>query len=69
MKQGGIDATLNVEGVKSASRGLVGDTVFSVIPNVKPIHTFAITIGLQSASVVDLSVGLPLFTYLADFSC
>lgn len=38
---------MNFEGVDSASRGLVGDTVFAVLPNIKPIHTFMITIGLQ----------------------
>ncbi|KIP12677.1 glycosyltransferase family 57 protein [Phlebiopsis gigantea 11061_1 CR5-6] len=38
---------VNVSGVASTSRGLVGDTVFAVIPNIKPIHTFIITIAFQ----------------------
>ncbi|TCD67679.1 glycosyl transferase [Steccherinum ochraceum] len=38
---------INESGVASTSRGLVGDTVFAVIPNVKPIHTFIITILFQ----------------------
>ena len=36
------------EGMSSTSRGLVGDTVFAVLPNIKPIHTFAITIACQT---------------------
>jgi hypothetical protein len=39
---------INESGVASTSRGLVGDTIFAVIPNVKPIHTFIITIVFQS---------------------
>ena len=39
---------INDSGVASTSRGLVGDTVFAVLPSVKPIHTFIITIALQS---------------------
>lgn len=39
---------INTEGVASSSRGLVGDTVFAVLPNIKPIHTFALTIATQS---------------------
>ncbi|KAG9036515.1 glycosyl transferase, partial [Tulasnella sp. UAMH 9824] len=38
---------INEAGVQSTSRGLVGDTVFAVIPNVKPIHTFIITVAFQ----------------------
>ncbi|EJD48577.1 glycosyltransferase family 57 protein [Auricularia subglabra TFB-10046 SS5] len=38
---------VNTAGVHSSSRGLVGDTVFAVLPNVKPAHTFLITIALQ----------------------
>jgi hypothetical protein len=33
--------------VASSSRGLVGDTVFAILPNIKPIHTFVITIAFQ----------------------
>ncbi|KAI0776009.1 glycosyltransferase family 57 protein [Trametes elegans] len=39
---------VNMSGVASTSRGLVGDTVFAVLPTVKPIHTFAITVALQT---------------------
>lgn len=38
---------INESGVASTSRGLVGDTVFAALPNVKPIHTFIITIAFQ----------------------
>ncbi|KAF9263510.1 glycosyltransferase family 57 protein [Marasmius fiardii PR-910] len=50
----GLDVSINSEGVASSSRGLVGDTVFAVVPNVKPIHTFAITVAVQSAILVKL---------------
>lgn len=43
-----LDIPINEPGVASTSRGLVGDTVFAVIPNVKPIHTFIITLAFQS---------------------
>lgn len=43
----GADIIINESGVASSSRGLVGDTVFAVLPNVKPIHTFVITIAFQ----------------------
>ena len=48
----GTSLALNSEGVASTSRGLVGDTVFAVLPNIKPIHTFIITIAFQSVSTV-----------------
>ncbi|KAI0750909.1 glycosyltransferase family 57 protein [Daedaleopsis nitida] len=40
--------SVNESGVASTSRGLVGDTVFAVLPTVKPIHTFAITVAFQT---------------------
>jgi len=43
----GANIPINEAGVVSTSRGLVGDTVFAVIPDIKPIHTFAITIAFQ----------------------
>lgn len=46
----GADIAINASGVASTSRGLVGDTVFAVLPNIKPIHTFVITIMFQSVS-------------------
>ncbi|GLB33692.1 putative ALG6 ALG8 glucosyltransferase family protein [Lyophyllum shimeji] len=44
----GADLVINPSGVASTSRGLVGDTIFAVLPNIKPIHTFIITILFQS---------------------
>lgn len=35
-------------GVASTSRGLVGDTIFAVLPNVVPWHTFAATVACQA---------------------
>jgi len=52
----GSDIPVNEAGVVSTSRGLVGDTIFAVIPNVKPIHTFIITIAFQLVSVLDAGV-------------
>ncbi|KAL4241237.1 Alpha-1,3-glucosyltransferase [Abortiporus biennis] len=45
---------INESGVNSTSRGLVGDTVFAVLPNIKPVHTFAITIAFQMIYLVKL---------------
>lgn len=42
------NVSLNVSGIASTSRGLVGDTVFAVLPNIQPIHTFIITLFFQS---------------------
>ncbi|KAF9469085.1 glucosyltransferase [Collybia nuda] len=50
----GTDIAVNLSGVASTSRGLVGDTVFAVLPNVKPIHTFIITLGFQVVWLVKL---------------
>jgi len=49
-----LSVTINSAGVDSASRGLVGDTVFGVVPEVKPVHTFAITIALQTVFLLKL---------------
>lgn len=51
-KRAGASFALNTEGVTSTSRGLVGDTIFAILPNVKPIHTFAITLAFQSVSLL-----------------
>lgn len=51
----GLKVPVNVDGVASTSRGLVGDTVFAVLPNVKPIHTFIITIAFQAVRLFLLS--------------
>ncbi|KAF8974193.1 glucosyltransferase [Flammula alnicola] len=45
---------LTESGIASSSRGLVGDTVFAVLPNVKPIHTFIITVAFQLIWLVKL---------------
>jgi len=50
----GVNIPINVAGVTSTSRGLVGDTVFAVLPNIKPIHTFVITIAFQSVVLIKL---------------
>ncbi|KAH9999354.1 glycosyl transferase [Russula vinacea] len=50
----GASFSVNASGVSSSSRGLVGDTAFAVLPNVKPMHTFLITIIFQSVFLVKL---------------
>ena len=50
VKTTGANVELNVSGVASASRGLVGDTVFAVLPNIRPAHTFIATLLFQSVS-------------------
>nr|GAT54041.1 dolichyl glycosyltransferase [Mycena chlorophos] len=50
----GANVVINSSGVVSTSRGLVGDTVFAVLPNIKPAHTFAITVVFQSVALVKL---------------
>ncbi|KAG6809984.1 hypothetical protein H0H92_013810 [Tricholoma furcatifolium] len=50
----GVDVPINLPGVASTSRGLVGDTVFAILPNVKPIHTFLVTILFQSIWLIKL---------------
>jgi alpha-1,3-glucosyltransferase len=42
------DVSLNASGIASTSRGLVGDTIFAVLPTIQPIHTFIITLFFQS---------------------
>ncbi|KAJ6629098.1 glycosyltransferase family 57 protein [Mycena sp. CBHHK59/15] len=50
----GADVAINISGVASTSRGLVGDTVFAVLPSVKPIHTFIVTVAFQSIALTKL---------------
>jgi alpha-1,3-glucosyltransferase len=50
----GANVQLNTSGIASTSRGLVGDTVFAILPNIKPIHTFIITIAFQFVFLVKL---------------
>ncbi|KAK7061626.1 alpha-1,3-glucosyltransferase [Favolaschia claudopus] len=50
----GAEVAINLSGVASTSRGLVGDTVFAVLPTIKPIHTFIITVACQSIALVKL---------------
>lgn len=49
----GSSIALKTEAIASSSRGLVGDTSFAVLPDIKPLHTFAITLALQSVSPSD----------------
>ncbi|KAG1806920.1 glycosyltransferase family 57 protein [Suillus plorans] len=49
-----VGLVVNESGIASTSRGLVGDTVFAVIPNIKPIHTFIITIIFQMVYLIKL---------------
>jgi alpha-1,3-glucosyltransferase len=49
-----IGLSVNEFGIASTSRGLVGDTVFAVIPNIKPFHTFVITIIFQMVGATEL---------------
>lgn len=44
----GLNLNLYEAGVASTSRGLVGDTVFAILPNVLPLHTFIITVLCQA---------------------
>jgi len=50
----GLDIPINESGVASSSRGLVGDTIFAVLPNVKPLHTFAVTIAVLTVFMAKL---------------
>ncbi|CED85243.1 Glucosyltransferase-Alg8p [Phaffia rhodozyma] len=43
----GLKLQVDLKGVSSSTRGFVGDTVFAVLPDVKPIHCFVITVALQ----------------------
>ncbi|KAG6918909.1 hypothetical protein DXG01_010564 [Tephrocybe rancida] len=43
MKHTGADVSINLPGVASTSRGLVGDTVFAVLPNIKPLFVPLLT--------------------------
>ncbi|KAF8631520.1 hypothetical protein AX15_002280 [Amanita polypyramis BW_CC] len=53
-KRKGLNVSLNASGVASTSRGLVGDTVFAVLPNIQPIYTFIITLVLQTICLAKL---------------
>ncbi|KIJ37416.1 glycosyltransferase family 57 protein [Sphaerobolus stellatus SS14] len=54
VKNTAASIAVNASGVSSTSRGLVGDTVFAVLPNIKPIQTFLITITCQTAFLTKL---------------
>jgi len=43
----GANINVNISGVSATSRGLVGDTIFAVLPNIRPIQTFLITLAFQ----------------------
>jgi len=49
-----LPLTIKTSGMASASRGLVGDTTFGILPEIKPFHTFAATILVQSVVLVKL---------------
>ena len=51
----GAEFAINESGVTSSSRGLVGDTVFAVLPNVKPVHTFVLTVAFQLVRLPSVS--------------
>jgi alpha-1,3-glucosyltransferase len=53
-----VGLAVNESGVASTSRGLVGDTIFAVIPNIKPVHTFIITIIFQMVRKLAQPAGL-----------
>ena len=54
---------LNISGIASTSRGLVGDTVFAVLPTIQPIHTFIITLFFQSVGHYYLFGERPILSY------
>jgi hypothetical protein len=65
--------SIDTAGFASASRGLIGDTVFAILPNVQPIHTFIVTILCQSVRIslvqkrgimrfLMIGIGLPMET-------
>ncbi|KAI6106230.1 glycosyltransferase family 57 protein [Pisolithus croceorrhizus] len=49
-----LGIAINEQGIASASRGLVGDTVFAVFPHIKPFHTFLITACAQMVYMIKL---------------
>lgn len=51
----GLKLAVNKAGVASSTRGFVGDTVFAVLPNVKPMHCFLLTVALQMVRSLVLS--------------
>ena len=59
----GDHVTVNTSGIVSTSRGLVGDTVFAVLPNVKPIHTFITTVAFQSVGPAFLGTSTAWFSF------
>ncbi|CAI2163343.1 6792_t:CDS:2 [Funneliformis geosporum] len=46
--------TLNVSAIGSITRGLVGDVNFAFLPQVQANHTFILTLGFQTASLMKL---------------
>ena len=68
-KKFGSSLEINSSGVASASRGLVGDTVFAVIPNIQPVHTFIITAGFQSVRHFVLDFLTYTLKYGQDIPC
>ncbi|KAK2466126.1 hypothetical protein APHAL10511_001768 [Amanita phalloides] len=54
VKHKGWTVSLNASGISSTSRGLVGDTTFAILPNIRPIHTFITTLIFQSICLFKL---------------
>lgn len=64
VKRAGFDIALNTSGVASTSRGLVGDTVFAIIPNIKPSYTFIITIVFQAVSLIYMVISAAAYSVI-----
>jgi alpha-1,3-glucosyltransferase len=63
-KRIGLPLTVKATSMSSASRGLVGDTVFGVLPEIKPLHTFVATILFQALSIHNpFESQFPMFTF------
>ena len=67
----GNDINVYEPGVSSSSRGLVGDTVFAVLPNIVPVHAFALTALCQvvSSKHSEAASGSDLYPIFLDLSC
>ncbi|KAL7424137.1 glycosyl transferase [Cryptotrichosporon argae] len=49
-----LTLALSKSGIASTSRGLVGDTHFAVLPDILPVHCFALTVVTQLIQLVPL---------------
>lgn len=55
----GLSFVVDEAGVASSTRGFVGDTIFAVLPNVKPVHCFLLTIAMQVVRPAPLPFVVP----------